>query len=74
MSKLPAIKPAELARIAKKLGFVFDRQKGSHAIYLHPVDRRRVVIPMHNHDLKTGTLHGLLKDLGISGDELIHWR
>ena len=70
MSKLPALKPKELARVVRKLGFVFDRQKGSHAVYLRATDHRRLVIPMHNRDLKPGTLHGLLRDIGISADEL----
>lgn len=70
MSKLPAVRPAELARVAQRLGFVLDRQKGSHAIYWRAGDDRRVVIPMHGRDLKPGTLHGLLEDLGISREEL----
>jgi len=70
MSKLPALKPKEMARVARRLGFILDRQRGSHAIYLRATDNRRVVIPMHNHDLKPGTLHGLLRDLGITGEEL----
>jgi predicted RNA binding protein YcfA (HicA-like mRNA interferase family) len=71
MSKLPAVRPKDLARVARKLGFVLDRQKGSHAVYLRAADRRRVVIPMHNRDLKPGTLHGLVRDLGISAEELV---
>ena len=69
MSKLPAVRPKELARVARKLGFVLDRQKGSHAVDFRAADRRRVVIPMHNRDLKPGTLHGLVGDLGISAAE-----
>jgi len=53
------------------LGFAFDRQKGSHAVYLRSTDGRRVVIPMHNRDLKPGTLHGLVRDLGISVEQLV---
>ncbi|MBI2925956.1 MAG: type II toxin-antitoxin system HicA family toxin [Verrucomicrobia bacterium] len=59
MNKLPAVCPSEMVRAARRLGFVFDRQRGCHAIYYRPADRRRVVIPMHNRDLKPGTLHGL---------------
>jgi len=70
MSRLPAVRPTELARVARRLGFVFDRQKGSHAVYYRATDRRRVVIPMHSRDLKPGTLHGLLDDLGISTEQL----
>lgn len=71
MSKLPAVKPDDLARVARRLGFVFDRQKGSHAIYYRASDKRPAVIPMHNRDLKPGTLHGLIDDLGIGRDEFI---
>ena len=71
MSKLPVVRSTELARVARQLGFVFDRQKGSHAIYFRRTDRRRVVIPMHNRDLKPGTLHGLTQDMGITREELI---
>jgi predicted RNA binding protein YcfA (HicA-like mRNA interferase family) len=52
MSKLPALRPKELARVVRRLGFVLDRQKGSHAVYFHATDHRRVVIPMHNWDLE----------------------
>ena len=71
MSKLPAVRPSDLARIAQRLGFLFDRQRGSHAVFLRAADRKRVVIPMHNRDLKPGTLHGLLEDMGLTRDELI---
>jgi predicted RNA binding protein YcfA (HicA-like mRNA interferase family) len=71
MSKLPAVRPAARARIAQRLGFVLDRQKGSHAVYYRASDGRRIVIPMHNRDLKPGTLHGLLEDMEISREELL---
>jgi predicted RNA binding protein YcfA (HicA-like mRNA interferase family) len=71
MSELPSLTPRELARVAQMLGFAFDRQKGSHAVYLRSTDGRRVVIPMHNRDLKPGTLHGLVRDLGISVEQLV---
>ena len=71
MSKLPAVRPSDLARVARRLGFELDRQKGSHAIYYRTSDRQRVVIPMHNRDLKPGTLHGLIEDLGLSREEFI---
>jgi predicted RNA binding protein YcfA (HicA-like mRNA interferase family) len=71
MSKLPAVRPGDFARVVRKLGFVLDRQKGSHAIYSRESDRSRVVIPMHNRDLKPGTLHGLIEDLSMARDEFI---
>jgi predicted RNA binding protein YcfA (HicA-like mRNA interferase family) len=71
MSKLPAVRPSDLVRVARRIGFVFDRQKGSHAIFLRATDRRRVIIPMHNRDLKPGTPHGLLDDTGLTREKLI---
>jgi predicted RNA binding protein YcfA (HicA-like mRNA interferase family) len=71
MSKLPAVRPSDLARVAQRIGFVFDRKRGSHAIYLRASDKKRAVIPMHNRDLKPGTLHGLLEDMGLTREQLI---
>ena len=71
MSKLPAVRPSDLARVARKVGFVLDRQRGSHAVYYREADCRRVVIPMHRRDLKAGTLHGILDDMGMSREQLI---
>lgn len=66
MSKLPAVRPREVARVAQSIGFVLDRQRGSHAIYLRASDLRRVVIPMHGRDLKPGTLRGIVADMGLT--------
>ena len=70
MSKLPALRARDVVRVAQRLGFVLDRQRGSHAVYLHVTDRRRVVIPMHaGIDLKPGTLRGIISDLGLTPEE-----
>ncbi len=70
MSKSPAITPKELIKLLERKGFAFDRSKGSHQIYYHKEKRMRVVIPMHNKDLPTGTLHAILKQAGIGKNEL----
>ena len=65
MSQYPTVKAKEFIKAIEKLGFYFDRQKGSHAIYKHN-DGRRVVIPIHSgKDLKQGTLMGMIEDIGI---------
>jgi predicted RNA binding protein YcfA (HicA-like mRNA interferase family) len=70
MSKLPVIRARDVARVAQSLGFVLDRQRGSHAVYFRSTDHRRVVIPMHAaKDLKPGTLRGIISDLGLTLDE-----
>ena len=71
MSKLPAVRPADVVRVAQQVGFTLDRQKGSHAIFVHASDHRRVVIPMHRGDLKTGTLHGIIEDLGLTREQFL---
>lgn len=71
MSRPPAIRPKILSKIAEKLGFVLDRQKGSHAVYIRSDDHRRIVIPMHNKDLKPGTLRGIVADMGITLEEFV---
>lgn len=64
MSKLPAVKARDVVKVAESIGFVLDRQRGSHAFYYREADRGRVVIPMHaGKDLKPGTLRGILSDL-----------
>jgi predicted RNA binding protein YcfA (HicA-like mRNA interferase family) len=68
MSQYPTVKAKEFIKIIEKLGFYFDRQKGSHAVYKHN-DGRRVVIPIHSgKDLKQGSLMGMIEDIGIDKD------
>lgn len=68
--KLPAIKPKELIRVLEKKGWQLDRIRGSHHILVHPVLKRAVPVPVHNRDLKTGTLTAIIRVAGISRKEL----
>lgn len=70
MSKPPAVTARDVVKVAESIGFVKDRQRGSHAIYYRHADHRRVVIPMHaGKDLKPGTLRGIIADLGLTPEE-----
>lgn len=69
MPKTKPIKPKDLAKAITKLGFYKHHQVGSHAIYKH-ADGRRTSIPMHNRDLKRGLLHGILKDIKLTREEI----
>ena len=71
MPRLPSLRPEDVVRVALRLGFLLDRQKGSHAIYLDSEHRRRLVVPMHKKMLKRGTLRGLISDLGISVEDFL---
>jgi predicted RNA binding protein YcfA (HicA-like mRNA interferase family) len=70
--KLPAATAKDLACVAERLGFVFRRQSGSHAIYVRLSDQARVVIPMHKGELKRKTLRAILQDLKISVEEFVN--
>jgi predicted RNA binding protein YcfA (HicA-like mRNA interferase family) len=71
---LPQVKAADIIRVAKKLGFEFDRQSGSHAIYRRKSDKRRIVVPVHPaKDIKPKTLYGIIKDMGIEPEEFKKW-
>lgn len=65
---LPRISGDEAIRALEKLGFARIRQKGSHVI----LRRGSVgcVVPLHR-ELKTGTLSGILKQAGLTTDELL---
>ncbi len=70
MSNTPSLTPKDIVKILKQKGFVLDRSRGSHQIWLHLVSRKRAVVPMHNKDIPIGTLHSILKQAGIKKDEL----
>ena len=58
-------RPRDVERVAMRLGFILSHQKESHRIYRHP-NGRRVVIPFHPGDVKTGLLRGIIEDMGIT--------
>jgi predicted RNA binding protein YcfA (HicA-like mRNA interferase family) len=65
---MPA-KAKELEQVARRLGFVKARQKGSHARWKHP-DGRATTIPVHGKTEIGGWLfRAILEQLGISEDE-----
>ena len=68
--RLPSFKPKELIRVLQAQGFVSDHQSGSHLTLRHS-DGRRAVVPLHNRDLKRGTLMGIIKQAGYSVMEFI---
>ena len=70
MSKLPTLTPKKIVKIIERRGFVLDRIKGSHHIYYHSGTKRRVVVPFHKKDLPKGTLLEILRQAGLSKEEL----
>ncbi len=68
MAKLPLVSGSEAVKSLERLGFVFLRQKGSHAILRR--GERGCVVPMHR-EIDPGTLRGVLKQAGVSPEEFV---
>jgi predicted RNA binding protein YcfA (HicA-like mRNA interferase family) len=72
MSRLPGVSGVELVKALRKAGFEVLRQKGSH-VSLEKKDSTghwRTVVPRH-HELARGTLHDILKQTGLTRDDLL---
>ena len=68
--RLPAVKPKELIKALEQKGWQLERIRGSHHILVHPEQRQALPVPVHNRELKTGTLASILRVAGISREEL----
>ena len=68
--RLPAVKPRELIRALERKGWRVHRISGSHHVLVHAELRRAITVPVHNRELKMGTLISILRVAGISRDEL----
>jgi len=60
-----------LGKILEGHGWELDRVKGSHHIYTKENISYIIVIPVHgNRDLPVGTLKSILKDAGLTENDL----
>jgi predicted RNA binding protein YcfA (HicA-like mRNA interferase family) len=67
---LPLISGRELVKALEKVGYVLDRQKGSHMVLRQNTSPyRRVTIPDHK-EIAKGTLRSVLKHIGLTAEEL----
>lgn len=72
MAKLPIVKPKQVIAALERADFFIDHQTGSHARLIHQTEsHRRVSVPMHNKDLKKGTLKNILRQAEVSVEEFI---
>jgi predicted RNA binding protein YcfA (HicA-like mRNA interferase family)/predicted RNase H-like HicB family nuclease len=63
---------ARLCRILEKHGWELRRVRGSHHVYVQAGNSAILMVPVHgNRDLKLGTLRRLLKDAGLTADDLL---
>jgi predicted RNA binding protein YcfA (HicA-like mRNA interferase family) len=64
---LPVFSGDQLIKLLQKAGFVIVRQRGSHVALRK--GEFMTVVPLH-HELARGTLHGILKQCGLSREDL----
>lgn len=69
MSKLGNVRPKDVLRALEKHGFMRVKTVGSHIDLRHANDKRTTV-PLHTKTLGKGLLHKILKQPGLSIDEL----
>lgn len=68
---MASFKPKEIVSILQKLGFVQKRQTGSHLIMYNSKLKQTIPVPMHNKDLKTGTLRSIIKQADSSEEKFL---
>ena len=70
MSKLPVISGQQLVKVLGKVGFQIDRRKGSHMMLYRADPPTTLSVPDHR-ELDRGTLRSLLRQAGVSPEDLV---
>jgi predicted RNA binding protein YcfA (HicA-like mRNA interferase family) len=68
MPKLPCVSGQKVTRALERLGFERRRQRGSHLVMRR--GSAVCVVPMHR-EVDQGTLHGVLRQAGVSEGEFV---
>ena len=71
MPKLPLLSAQQAGELAESQGYEFDRQSGSHLIYVRS-EGDEVSIPKKR-QLKRGTQRAIMKQIGITRQQLTDW-
>lgn len=72
--KLPTdVSGQELVRVLQRLGFVVNRQRGSHIVLRRADPFARVVVPDHK-QVRPGTLRQILREAGLTVEQLLELR
>jgi len=70
MSKLPVVSGADCIKALCKVGFVVYRQRGSHITMVRSTPSAQTTVPNHK-ELDRGTLRAIIRQAGLTVDELI---
>lgn len=69
MSALPVVSGSQMVKVLEKIGYVFDRQRGSHMILRQQSPpHRRLTVPDHK-EVAKGTLRAIIRQAGLTVEE-----
>jgi predicted RNA binding protein YcfA (HicA-like mRNA interferase family) len=73
MGRLAGFRYRQIVQRLAQFGFGFSRHAaGSHEIWFNPTTGRYTTVPNHPGDMPEGTLRAILRQAGISPDELLN--
>ena len=64
------MKSGELLRRLRRLGATVQPQRGKGGHVRVVLGARRTIVPTGSSEIRTGTLHSILRDLGLRLDDL----
>ena len=68
MPSLPHLSGKEIVKTLEKLGFAQVRRNGSHVVLRR--GSMGTVVPLHR-EVKIGTLHGILRQAGVTAEDFL---
>lgn len=69
MTALSVVSGREVVKALEKVGYVFDRQRGSHVILRQQnAPHRRLTVPDHK-EVAKGTLRAIIRQAGLTVEE-----
>lgn len=72
MPRLPSYKTKKVVNKLESLGFVFVRQRGSHAFYRNLQTGKTTVVPIHAKEIGRGLLRKIINDCDISVEDFVN--
>lgn len=74
MSKLPNLKPREVAELLFRAGFIEDTTKGAHRTYRHPTKGKYTTVSFHPGTIPKGTFRAIIRQTGMTPEEFLSYR
>lgn len=72
MPNIPIVNGIKLIKVLRKKGFLLNRIKGSHHIFIHPQKQITISVPVHKgKTLGKGITLAIIKDAEITTEEFL---